>query len=116
VPRNWTAKVRRVVACYLLVLLQVHLLGVAMLHWHGGKIAPSHAPRVSASNAQPTPESDSNLLCTACLIVHNGAVQPASAAQVLPTSASVALIRRIAPNHYRAESPAMSFGRAPPLV
>jgi hypothetical protein len=98
------------------VLLQLHLLGVAILHRHGETPAVWHGIWVSGCEVQPFPTSDCNLPCTACLIVQNGAVQPARAAQVLPPSNSVPLVRRMTPSHYRSELPAMSYGRAPPLV
>jgi hypothetical protein len=87
-----------------------------MLHWHGETVAPWHGLRVSGCEAQPSPPTDSNLLCTACQIVQSSAVQPAIVVQVLPSSISVALVGRMTPIHYRSELPAMSYGRAPPLV
>jgi hypothetical protein len=100
----------------LLVILQAHLLVAAVLHQHGGTTAPHHSLCVSGYEVQPSSDSKGNLLCTVCQIVHNGAVQPASAAQILPPSNSLPLLRRMAPSHYRAELPALSYGRAPPLL
>jgi hypothetical protein len=116
VARNRIPQIRRAFAPYLLVLLQAHLLVVAMLHQHGETTASRHSLCVSSHEVQTSPESKNNLLCTVCQIVHNGAVQPASAAQILPPSISLPLLRRMAPSHYRAELPALSYGRAPPLV
>ena len=113
---NWTRQFRCAFASYLLVLLQVHLLGVAMLHWHGETMAPGHGLWVSACDVQTPSTSDSNLPCTACLIVQNGAAQPATAAQVLPSSSSVPLVRLMTPSDYRSEFSAMSYGRAPPTA
>jgi hypothetical protein len=94
----------------------MQLLGAAMLHRHGETSALEHGLSVSTCEAQPSGTADGNLLCTVCLIVHNGAVQPANAAQVLPPSISIALLRRLAPSSYRSELPAMNYGRAPPLA
>ncbi|MGD1102130.1 MAG: hypothetical protein ABSA59_08685 [Terriglobia bacterium] len=93
--RNWTHQLRRAFASYLLVLLQVHLLGAAMLHRHGETTGLCHGLWVSGCEVPASPTSESNLLCTVCQIVQNGAVQPASAAQVLPPSISVPLVRRM---------------------
>jgi hypothetical protein len=111
-----TSRIRRAFAPFLLVILQAHLLVVAMLHQHGETTAPRHSLCVSANEVQPSPDSKSNLLCTVCQIVHNGAVQRASAAQILPPSNSLLLLRRLATSHYRSELPALSYGRAPPLL
>jgi hypothetical protein len=116
VPSNWTRQLQLAFPSYLLVLLQLHLLGMAMLHQHGETTAPWHGLWISACEAQPASTSDSNLLCTVCQIVQNSAVQPAVAAQVLPPSTSVPLVRLMTPSNYRSELPAMSYGRAPPLV
>ena len=113
---NLTRQFRRHLASYLLVFLQVNLMGVAILHWHGEVTAPGHGVWVSEHEVQPASTSDSNLLCTACQIVHNGAAQPASAAQVLPSSTSAPMVRLMTPSNYRAELPATNYGRAPPLV
>jgi len=87
-----------------------------MLHRHGETTVLSHGLWVSGCEVQPPPTSDRNLLCTVCQIVQNGAVQPATAPQVLPPSISVPLLPRVAPSNYRSELPVMSYGRAPPLV
>ncbi len=116
VPRNWIRQARPTFASYVLVFLQVHLLGVAMLHRHGETMSPWHGLWVSGCEVQPSPASDGSLLCSACQIVHNGAAQPASALQVLPSSISVPLVFRLTTSNYRSELPAMSYGRAPPLV
>jgi hypothetical protein len=115
VRRNRTYQFRRTLAPCLLVLLQVHLLGVAMLHRHGETTALRHGLWVAGCEVQPSPASDSNLLCAACQIVQNSAAQPASAAQVLASPTSVPLVRRMTPSNYRSELPAMGYGRAPPL-
>ena len=114
-PSNWTHQLRRAFAPYLLVLLQMHLLGVAMLHRHGETTALCHVLRVSVCDIQSSPGVDSNLLCTVCQIVQSGAAQPAGAAQVLPSPTSVPLLRLVAPSNYRSELPAMSYGRCRPL-
>ena len=84
VARNRTTQIRRAFAPYLLVILQANLLVVAILHQHGETIALRQGLCVSGHEVQPSPDSKGNLLCTVCQIVHNGAVQPASAAQILP--------------------------------
>ncbi len=96
--------------------MQANLLVVAILHQHGETIALRQDLSVSGYEVQPSPDSKGNLLCTVCQIVHNGAVQPASAAQILPPSISLPLLRRRAPSHYRTELPALNYGRAPPLL
>jgi len=116
VVRNRTLKIRRTFAPFLLVILQANLLVVAMLHQHGETIALRHGLCVSGHEVQPSPDSKGNLLCTVCQIVHNGAVQAASAAQILPPTNSLPVLRRMAPSHYRAELPALSYGRAPPQL
>ena len=112
----YVKSIRRLFASSLLVLLQLHLLGVATLHQHGETPTLRQAPAITQSDVQSSTAGDSNLLCTACQIVHNGAAQPGSAAQVLPASTTITLVRRMTPNHYRSELPAMSYGRAPPLA
>ena len=107
---------RRALASYLLVLLQVHLLGIAMLHWHGESLMPGHGLRVDNSAVQPVPASESNLPCTACQIVQSGAARAATVAQVLPSSNSVPLVRLNTPSIYHLEFSAMSHGRAPPVA
>jgi len=87
-----------------------------MLHWHGETMAPDHGIEVRSGATQSSPTSDSTIPCTACQIVQSGAAQPAYAIQVLPSSNSVALVRFITPSDYRSDFPAMSYGRAPPLV
>jgi hypothetical protein len=116
VPRNWTTKFRRAFTPCLLAVLQVNLLGIAILHQHGETISQSHAPYVSGCEVPTSPFADGNLFCTVCQIVQHGAVQPANAAQVIPLSTSVQLVRSVAPSHYHSEFPAMSYGRAPPLA
>jgi hypothetical protein len=107
---------RRALASFLLVLLQVHLLGIAMLHWHGETPTLGHGLRVDNSAVQPSPASEGNLPCTACQIVQNGAARPALVAQVLPSSKSVPLIRLTVSSIYHSEFSAMSYGRAPPVA
>ena len=114
--RNLLLQFRRAFASYLLVLLQVHLLGIAMLHWHIELPAPGHGLRVDNSAVQPAPASEGNLPCTACQIVQNGAARPALVAQVLPSSKSVPLIALMASSIYYSEFSAMSYGRAPPVA
>jgi hypothetical protein len=116
VSSNRVQEFRRAFASCLLVLLQVNLLGVAMLHWHGELPAPAHSPQVYGCEAPSSSASECNLPCTACQIVQNGAVQPADAAQVIPSSHSTPLARLLAPSFYRSEFSAISYGRAPPLV
>ena len=111
------ARQSSVLGSYLLVFLQMHLLGIAMLHRHGEMPAPwQHVISVSACEVQSPATSDSNLLCTACQIVQHSAAQPGSAAEALPSLASIPLVRRMVPSSYRSELPAMNHGRAPPLV
>jgi hypothetical protein len=98
------------------VFLQVHFLGVAMLHRHGEMPVLRHGLRVAGIEVQPSPASDSNPLCTVCQIVQNGAAQPARAVQILPPSISIPLPPRAAATNYRSVLPVMSYGRAPPLV
>ena len=114
--RRMTRQFRRAVTGYLLVVLQVHLLGVAMLHWHGERAAPCHGQWFCGCKVPPTPVADSNLLCTACQIVQHSAVQPASAARVLLSLTSALLPLRLATHSYHSELPAMNHGRAPPLA
>jgi hypothetical protein len=116
VLRNVFYKARRTFASSLLVLLQVHLLGIAMLHWHADPLTPEHGLRVDNSAVQPSPASEGNMPCTACQIVQNGAARPALVAQVLPLSTSVPLIRLTASSIYHSEFSAMSYGRAPPVA
>lgn len=87
-----------------------------MLHRHGETTGVRYGLWASVCEVPSSPTSESNLLCTVCQIVQNGAVQPASAAQILPPSISVPLLPRMTPSDYRPELPAMSYGRAPPLV
>jgi len=87
-----------------------------MLHRHGETLPLRHGLWVAGWEVQPSSTADSNLLCTACQIVQAGAVQPARAAQILPSSITVPLLRRLTTSNYRSEFPAMSYGRAPPLV
>ena len=115
-PRNWAGQFRRAFASYVLVLLQVHLLGIAMLHQHDEAAASWHGLWVSGCEVQSSPAADSNILCTACQIVQHSAVQPGNAAQALPSSASVPLLRHMTPSNYRSELPVMNHGRAPPIV
>jgi hypothetical protein len=116
VPCNRTSKSRRIIASYLLVFLQMQLLGAAMLHQHGGLSARGRSLSVSCSDAQPRAGTDSNLLCTVCQIVQHSAVQPATSAQILPSSASVPLLRSFTAINYCSELPATNYGRAPPLA
>jgi hypothetical protein len=95
--------------------LQVHLLGIAMLHRHSAP-APWHGRWVTAHHAQPSPAADDSVHCTACQIVQHSAVQPGGAAQILPSSASVPLIRRMIDNSYCSALLVTSHGRAPPLA
>jgi len=87
-----------------------------MLHRHGETLPVFHGLWATGSEVQPSSTADSNLLCTACQIVQNGALQPASVAQILPSSISVPLLRRMTSSNYRSELPVMSYGRAPPLI
>jgi len=87
-----------------------------MLHRHGETLPVCHGLWATGGEVQPASTADSNLLCTACQIVQAGAVQPASAAQIIPSSVSVPLLRRATLSNYRSDFPAMSYGRAPPLV
>lgn len=114
--RNWNYPIRRSAASYLLVILQVHLLGVAMLHWHGESNAPSHSLWAQGCDASAPASSDCSIPCPACQIVQTSSVQPASAAQVLPPENSVLLIRCMAPNDHSSDLPVMSYGRAPPVT
>ena len=105
-----------VVASYLFVFLQMQLLGAAVLHRHGETMARGSGTAVAPREVPLSANSDNNFSCVVCQIVHNGAFQPATAAQVLPPSATVPLLRLLAPNDHRWDSRAMTFGRAPPLV
>ena len=107
---------RRTLTAFLLVVLQLHLFGVAALHRHGDSMAPRHGLRASAAATPFNSGADSQLLCTACQIVHHGAVQLTSAVQVLPSAASVPLARNTTPTNYLSELPAAHHGRAPPLA
>jgi hypothetical protein len=106
---------RRSPAAYLLVFLQVHLLGVAMLHWHGESPAFGHGARVDRGAAQ-TSTGECSIPCPACQIVQNGAARPATVAQPIPSSNAVPLDRVNAPSAYYTEFSAMSYGRAPPIA
>ncbi|MGO8818085.1 MAG: hypothetical protein ACLQVG_25855 [Terriglobia bacterium] len=115
-PRNWTTKFRRSLAPYVLMLLQLHLLGIAMLHRHGETAPVSHGLGVSGGEATAPATSDCNIPCPACQIVQTSSVQPASTAQVLPPANSVLMIRRMVPSNHCADLPVMSYGRAPPPI
>ena len=114
--RNLYYQFRRAFASYLLVILQVHLLGVAMLHWHGEVPTLQHGLRVENSALQQSPASDCSVPCTACQIVQSGAARAATVAQIIPSSNSVPLVRSNTPSIYHSEFSAMSYGRAPPLI
>jgi hypothetical protein len=116
VRRTLFDQIPRVLASCLLVFLQVNLLGVAMLHWHGEMPAPQHGQRVDNRATQSSPTSDGNLPCTVCQIVQSGAAQTGHVVQVLPSSNSVPLIRLTTPIIYHLEFLAMSYGRAPPIA
>lgn len=115
-PIRWIHQFRRAFASCLTVRLQVHLLGAAMLHRHGEMPARWIDLRISGCDMPPSPFSDGNPPCTACQIVHNGAVQPGGATQALPSPASIPLVRLITTSFYHSEQPATSLGRASPFV
>lgn len=114
--RKLLHQIPRVLSSYLLVLLQVNLLGVAMLHSHGEMPTPQRGQRVDNRVTQSSPTSDGNLPCTVCQIVQSGAAQAGHAAQVVPSSNSVPLVRLTTPSTYHLEFLAMSYGRAPPIA
>jgi hypothetical protein len=103
-------------AVYSLVLLQVHLVWVAILHHHGETATRWHAPWVSGCGAQPSPAAGNSLPCTACQIVRHSAVQPATATAVFQPVVSVYLALCLTHNNYGSLQPASTYGRAPPLV
>jgi len=103
-------------AVYSLVLLQVHLACVAVLHHHGETATWWHAPWVSGCGAQQSPAVGDSLPCTACQIVRHGAVRPATATAIFQPAVSVPLPARMTQGIYRSLQPAISYGRAPPLI
>ena len=107
-------RVKRTVAPYALVLLQVHLFGVTMLHHHSETPIAGHAPWVQAQ-VQQLPTAENGLPCTACQIVRQSAVQPATDVVVFQPAASAPLPPSLTHRFYRSLQPAISFGRAPPL-
>ena len=114
-PGNPTRSSRKALAAYLLVLLQVNLLGVAMLHRHSEAVVPGHGLWVLGSETHPSPTSESGVPCAVCQIVHSSAVQPAPAAQIRPPATMVPLVRRLVPSDYCSVLLTINYGRAPPL-
>ena len=114
-PGKSTRSSRKAWASCLLVFLQLHLLGVAMLHRHGEAVGPSSGLCVQGRETQPSSTSESGIPCAVCQIVHSGAARPAPAAQILSPVILVSWVWRLAPGGYRSVLPAMSYGRAPPL-
>ncbi len=108
-------RVNRIVTPYALVLLQVHLFGVTMLHHHGEMLTLGHTPSVQAQ-VQQLPTGENGLPCTACQIVRQSAVQPATDVVVFQPAASVPLPPSLNHRFYRSLQPAIRFGRAPPLI
>jgi len=103
-------------AVYSLVLLQVHLVCVAILHHHGETETRWHAPWVSGCGTQQSPAAGNSLPCTACQIVRHSAVQPATAMAVFQPAVSVPFPPRLTQGIYCSVRPAISYGRAPPLI
>jgi hypothetical protein len=109
-------RIHRGIAPYALVLLQVHLLWIVMFHRHGEMPMPWRTDSIQVGDGQPSPAVESTLLCTACQIVRNSALRPATAAPLLFASRDVGLPQRVTISHYNALRPAISSGRAPPTL
>jgi|ERR1035441_7609389 hypothetical protein len=108
-------RIKRGMAPYILVLLQVHLLWIVMFHRHGETPAPWHTDSVQVGGTQQSPAAESTLVCTACQIVRNSAIRPATAAPLFSAALAVALSPRSAISQYHSLLPVIWYGRAPPI-
>ena len=106
---------RRAFAPSALALLQVQLLWVTMLHRHGETVVPWSAPQVQECELPQSPGVEGGVPCTACQIVRNSALQPATDMVVLQQAASIPLPPTLTRPRYHSLRPASSFSRAPPL-
>jgi hypothetical protein len=106
---------RHTFASSALALLQVQFLWVTMLHRHGEMLAPWSAPQVVGCDLSQSPGVEGGVPCTACQIVRNSALQPATDMVVLQQAASVPLPPIMTRPRYHSLRPASSFSRAPPL-
>jgi len=116
VPAGLIRRFGYTLAVYSLVLLQVHLACISIFHRHGEMATRWHAPWVSGCGIQQSPAAGDTLPCTACQIVRHSAVRPATATVVFQPAVSVPLPPRLTQGIYRSLRPAISYGRAPPLI
>jgi hypothetical protein len=98
------------------MLLQGHLLCVAVLHQHplaaftGGAVAA-----VSQSSWQARPPLANELTCTVCQMIRHSLALPVTGSPVLHAAASVSRLLLFSPVGYHSCRSIVVFGRAPPL-
>jgi peptidoglycan/LPS O-acetylase OafA/YrhL len=107
---------KRGIAPYVLVLLQVHLLCIIMFHRHNETTVPWHIHCIHVGGSQQSPSVESSVLCTACQIVRNSAIRPATVVPLLSAALMVALPQGAAASQYHSPRPAIWYGRAPPVL
>ena len=105
---------KRGMAPYALVLLQFHLLCIIMLHRHNETQVPWHIHCIHVGGSQQSPSVESSVLCTACQIVRNSAIRPATVVPLLCAELTVEVAQGTATSQYHSLRPAIWYGRAPP--
>ena len=106
---------RAAITCCLMVL-QCHLLWMAMFHQHPlTAFAGGASTAVSQGSSQPRPAVATELTCTVCQIVRQSLALLVTGSAVLHAAASVSRLLLFCPGDYHSCQSIVLFGRAPPL-
>jgi hypothetical protein len=98
------------------MVLQGHLLCVAMLHQHPLRaFAGDACTAVSQGSSQPCSPVATELSCTVCQMVRQSLALPVTGSPVLHAAASVSRLLLFWPVDYHSCQSIIVFGRAPPL-
>jgi hypothetical protein len=106
---------RAAITCCLMVL-QCHLLWVAMFHQHPmTAFAGGASTAVSQGGSQPRPPVATELTCTVCQIVRQSLGLTVAGSPVLYVAAATSHLPLFRPLAYYSYLSIVVFGRAPPL-
>jgi hypothetical protein len=98
------------------MVLQCHLLWVAMFHQHPlTALAGGASTAVSQGSSQPRPPVATELTCTVCQIVRQSLALPVTGSAALHAAASAFHLLLNRPLAYHSYQLIVVFGRAPPV-
>jgi len=98
------------------MVLQCHLLWVAMFHQHPlAAFAGGASTAVSQGSSQPRPPVATESTCTVCQIVRQSLALPVTGSPALYVAAAASHLLLFRPLAYYSCPSIVVFGRAPPL-